>query len=164
MQYSVEHEPRFPRWNYKKADWNSYKDLTDELYREICVEGRDINRVTWDLNAVILKASHKCIPLRSRRDYKPYWSNDLEVLQEDLSYARLDAETTPSQENNITLRQAKAKFLKAKIQARRTSWKEKIASLNMEKLWKLTKQLNDEGGSNRSPTSPVENETLLTDK
>ncbi len=63
MQYSVEHEPRFPRWNYKKADWNSYKDLTDDLCREIRVEGRDTNRVTGYINAVILKAAHKCIPL-----------------------------------------------------------------------------------------------------
>ncbi len=168
MQYSVRQEPSFRRWNYKKADWSFYKDLTDDLRRKIHVEGRDINRATRDFNTAILKAAHKCIPRGSRRDYKLYWSNDLDVLQDDLSEVRREVETNPSQENNISLQQAKAKFLQAKIHARRKSWKEKTASLNLEKddrtLWKLTKQLNDEGGSNKSPTALVENATLLTGK
>ncbi len=62
MQYNVRHEPSFPRWNYKMADWSFYKDLTDDLCRKIHVECRDIHRATGDFTAAILKAAHKCIP------------------------------------------------------------------------------------------------------
>ncbi|XP_053381988.1 uncharacterized protein LOC128549381 [Mercenaria mercenaria] len=136
--------------------------------RPIRTEGRDINKVTKDFNAALLQAAKKCIPRGSRRDYKPYWNKDLEGLQEELSEARREAETQPSQTNNIKLQKVKAKFLRAKIQARRESWKEKTASLNLErdstKLWKLTRQLDDEGGSERGTTSVEENGSLLTGK
>jgi ribonuclease HI len=85
-----------------------------------------------------------------------------------LSEARREAENNPSLENNNNLQQAKAKFLKAKIQARRTSWREKTASLNLEKdgtkLWKLTKQMNDEAGSERGTTTLIDGDSLLTGK
>jgi hypothetical protein len=75
----------------------------------------------------------------------------LEGFQNSLSEARREAESNPSLENNNNLQRDKAKFLKTKIQSRRTSWREKTASLNLEKdgtkLWKLTKQMNDEAGS-----------------
>jgi len=168
LQYSVLQEPSLPRWNYKKADWNSYRELTDALCREIRVDGRDINRVTKDFNTALLKAAHKSIPRGSRRNYKPYWSDDLETLQEELSEARREAETHPSQDSNTNLQKARAKFLRAKIQARRESWHEKTASLNLEKdsskLWKLTRQLNDEGGRERGTTTLEEDDALLTGK
>ena len=71
--------------------------------------------MTKDFNAALLKAAHKCIPRGSRRDYKPYWNDDLEILQEELSEARREAETHPSQDNNNTLQKARAMFLRAKI-------------------------------------------------
>jgi len=88
--------------------------------------------------------------------------------QNSLSEARREAESTPSLENNNNFQQAIAKFLKAKIQARQTSWREKTASLNLEKdgtkLWKLTKQLNDEAGFQRGTTTLIEDDSLLTGK
>lgn len=54
------------------------------------------------------------------------------------------------------------------MQARRKSWWEKTAFLNLEKdgtkLWRLTKQLNDEGGSERGTITLEENDSLLTGK
>ena len=47
------------------------------------------------------------------------------------------------------IKQVNAKFIRASNDARRKSWISKTADLNMEKdgkkLWRLTKQLNDEG-------------------
>ncbi|XP_053378628.1 uncharacterized protein LOC128548203 [Mercenaria mercenaria] len=96
--------------NYKKADWKRYRELTAETCRQIRTEGRDINKVTKDFNAALLQAAKKCIPRGSRRYYKPYWNKDLESLQEELSEARREAETQPSQTNNIKLQKAANKF------------------------------------------------------
>ena len=82
------------------------------------------------------------------KDYKPYCNEDLNNKHNELTKARNLADVAPSIENNTTLKQTNAKFIKTRNGARRSSWMEKSASLNMEtdsnKLWRLTKQLNDE--------------------
>jgi ribonuclease HI len=147
-KHCIRLQPIRARWNYKKANWALFRHRTSELTRNIRVEGRDINSVTKDFNTCVLQAARETIPHGARRDYKPYWSNHLQELQEDLEDARKKAEENPSQENQNHLQKTKAKFLKQKLQAIRRSWREKTASLNLEKdgekLWKLTKQLNDE--------------------
>ena len=160
-------EATFPRWNYKKANWTLFKYRTSTLSKDITVQGRDINMVAKDFNLCILKAAQETIPRGTRRNYRPYWSQELQDLQDALSEARAAAEVNPSQENNTKLQQAKAKFLRHKIQACRRGWREKTASLNFEKdgrkLWKLTKQLNDEENS-RAKITLEENSKLLTGK
>ena len=160
-------EATFPRWNYKKANWFLYRHRTSELTKDIVVQGRDINMVVKDFNASILRAAHEAIPRGSRKEYKPYWSNELQELEDALSEARRQAEVNPSQENNIRLQQVKAKFLKTKLHARRRSWRDKTSSLNFEKdgrkLWSLTKQLNDEN-SNRARVTLEENGKVRTGK
>ena len=83
-----------------------------------------------------------------RKDYKPYWNEDLNNKHDELTTARNLADVAPSIENNTALKQSNAKFIKTRNEARRSSWMKKTASLNMEtdsnKLWRLTKQLNDE--------------------
>ena len=51
-----------PRWNYKKADWILYNQLTDQVTKDIRVEDININKVVKDFNAGILTAAHKSIP------------------------------------------------------------------------------------------------------
>ena len=65
-----------------------------------------------------------------------------------MSDARKTAENNPSTENNIALKHASAKFNKTRNEARTKSWMKKTADLDMEdvtELWRLTRQLNDEG-------------------
>ena len=51
------------------------------------------------------------------------------------------AESEPTSENNTSLKQVNAKFIRARNDARRKSWISKTADLNMEKdgkkLWRL---------------------------
>ena len=96
----------------------------------------------------ILKAAKETIPRGARRDYKPFWSDELKVLEDELNEAREKAEKDASEASTIQLQHAKARFLKAKLEAKRKSWRAKTSSLNLEKdgkaLWKLTKSLNEE--------------------
>ena len=121
--------------------------------------------VAKDFSSCILKAAQWTIPRGARRNYRPYWSQELQNLQNALSGARAAAEANPSQENNTKLQQAKAKFLRHNIQECQRGWREKTASLNFEKdgrkLWKLTKQLSDEENS-RAKITLEENSKLLT--
>ena len=60
-------------------------------------------------------ATQETIPRGTRRNYKFYWSNELQELQDAMSKAREEVETKPSQENNTKLKLAKAKFLWHKL-------------------------------------------------
>nr|KAG5706601.1 hypothetical protein BaRGS_005671 [Batillaria attramentaria] len=156
-----------PRWNYKKANWGTFAHRTNALTKDIQVHGRDVNNVVKEFNSSLLQAAKECIPRGARKDYKPYWSDQLQTLQDDLNEARTRAEEQPSQENHERLQQAKAKFLRTKLEATRRSWREKTAALNMEKdgtkLWKLTKQLNDEDSRGQKITLEEDGQ-LLTGK
>ena len=74
------------------------------------------------------------------------------------------AETNPLQDNH--LQHTKARFLRYKLQARRKSWRNKTASLNLEKdgtctkLWRLTKQLNNEGNGRATTTLEADGQLL----
>jgi hypothetical protein len=99
-------------------------------------------------------------------DFKPYWSDELGELQNKLSQAWEEAESNPSQKANLTLQQAKAKFLRYKLETQGKSWKSKTASLNLErdghKLWRLTKQLNLDKDQLRGPVTLEEEGEMLT--
>ena len=156
-----------PRWNYKKAKWGLFSHRTSELTKDIRVQGRDINMVVREFNAGILKAAKETIPRGARKSYKPYWSTELQELEDNMTEARREAETNPSEQNNIKLQASKATFLRHKLQAQRRSWRDKTSSLNMEKdgrkLWRLTKQLNDESGG-RGTVTLMEDGKVLTGK
>ena len=114
----------------------------------IQVYNRDKNIDIKEFHNYVLQAAKECIQKCARKDYKPYWNEDLNNKHNELTTARTIADVAPSIETNTELKQANAKFIKARNEARRSSWMKKTASLNMEtdsnKLWCLTKHLNDE--------------------
>ena len=137
-----------PRWNYKKANWPLYRHRTSIITNNIQVYDRDMNNVMKEFNNYVLQAAKECIPKGARKDYKPYWNEDLNNKHNELTNARNLADVAPSIGNNTALKQTNVKFIKTRNEARRSSWMKKTASLNMEtdsnKLWHLTKQHNDE--------------------
>jgi len=77
-------------------------------------------------------------------NYTPYWSEELvERLDEQLSAARREAETTTSQDNHIHLQHTKASFLRYKLQARRKSWRTKQHHLTLETWRKMVPSCGD---------------------
>ena len=140
-------EPKHPRWNYKKANWGLFQHRTNELTKDILVEGRNINGVVKDFNAGIIKAAKESIPRGVRKNYTPYWNPTLQKAHDDLTKAREQAESGASQKDNIALQKAKALFTRTKLESTRKGWREKTARLNMEsetQVWNLLKAMNDE--------------------
>ena len=84
-----------PRWNYKKADWKAYSHHRSILTSKIQTYERDINKMIKEFTAGILQAAKECIPKGARKEYKPYWSDELENTHKVLSDARKTAETKP---------------------------------------------------------------------
>ena len=142
-------EPKcFPRWNYKKANWTKFSINTDEAALKINNKQDHINKKMKNFNDAILGAAKSAIPRGARKNYKPYWTEELQKLEDELSSARENAENNPGIENNIALGEATVKYRTKQTEEARNSWVEKTESLNFDKdgrkLWRLTKALNDE--------------------
>lgn len=165
LQYRPQNSTTFPRWNYKKADWNMFTSLTDLYTRGLKTDDLNINRVTRNFNQAILKAASETIPRGARKNYRPYWTEELQELEDEVSISRQKVEENPSVDNNIALKAATAKYRRAYHQAARSSWREKTEKLNLDrdgnKLWKLTKAINDEN-TRAAPITISQDQELLT--
>nr|KAG5696843.1 hypothetical protein BaRGS_030967 [Batillaria attramentaria] len=115
-----------------------------------------------------MEAAKQTIPRGRRQEYKPYWSERLQTLQDQLTTAREQVEQTPSPENNAAYSRARTAFDEEKTKEVRNSWKEKTTSLNMErdtgKLWKLTKTLNDDFQPNPRAALLIQDNQIYTGK
>ena len=136
-----------PSWNYKKANWSKFQNVTDVLCREFDTDNsKNIN--VQKLTDCILQAAKQAIPRGRKKDYKPYWSNHLQCLHDQLTEARKRLEQLPSLEHTILYNKARTAFDDGKNKKARKSWQEKTGSRNTEKdtqeLWNLTKALNDD--------------------
>ena len=89
-------------WNYKKADWSKFHNLTDVLCRELDTDNsNNISTSVQRLTDCILQAATQTIPRGRRKDYKPYWSNHLQCLDDRHTEARKRLEQLPSSEYTI---------------------------------------------------------------
>ena len=144
-----------PSWNYKKANWPLFKEQSDLLCGEIALTDNLNENVRLFTNAVIQTAKIS-IPRGKRREYKAYWSSNLEKLHKSLGDAREAMEQNPTLENVRKHNSIRDAFNQEKTTEIRRSWNEKTSSLNMEKdsnkLWNLTKTLNEDTNSKHSRT------------
>ena len=65
---------------------------------------RDMNIVIKEFNNYVIQAAKKCIPKGVRKDYKPYWNEDLNNKHNELTTARNLADVAPYIENNRALK------------------------------------------------------------
>ena len=102
--------PVLPRWNYKKTNWLLYHHHKSVLTKNIHIYDRDINKVVSEFTRCILQAAKEAIPKGARKEYRPYWNNDLDKLHNELHTARDVAESEPTSENNTALKQVNAVY------------------------------------------------------
>ena len=154
-------------WNYKKANWDLFKQEVDKRTSALTLDHHDINANAKNFNQAVLTAAQTAIPRGKRRNYRPYWSPELDALQKTVNEARDTLESSPTDENVAAHNRAQAAYTREKLRATRESWHEKTASLNSETdmhgLWKLAKNLNDDNPS-RGKTVIEQNNQLKTEK
>ena len=159
-----------PSWNFKKANWSKFDKLSESMCeRKPFVESNNIHRNVENFTSGILEAAKCSIPRGRRYDYKPYWSDQLNELHNNMSKARDNMETFPNSESISAHSRARELYEEEKIQSSQKAWKEKTESLNMErdgdKIWKLTNSLNDDLQDSYKPTVlKNDNEEILTGK
>ncbi|GFS11578.1 hypothetical protein ElyMa_001351000 [Elysia marginata] len=115
-----------PRWNYKKANWDHSTALThDELAVPLNARSENTNRGAKVITEAIIKSAKKTIPRGARKNYRPYWTEELEELENEVKVARKEVEEHPSVVNSVNLKWKTAKLRKETIRTQRQGWQEK---------------------------------------
>lgn len=117
-----------PRWNFKKADWESYGKYSDANIRWIDPVPENYERFC----GLIKSAAKKSIPRGFRKEYIPGWNEEA---------SRLAAEF----EENSSQETAK-ELLKSLDHARKEKWMNIVEGMNFthssRKAWSLIRKLN----------------------
>ena len=136
LQYRPSNPKTFPRLNYKKADWEMFSRLTNEYCKTVKAGHFNINKATDSFNQSILRAASETIP------YRPYWTEELQGLEDEVARTREKVENNPTPQNNIAHNACTAKYRKAYIQAAKTSWREKNRKAELGQRWQQTLETN----------------------
>uniref|UniRef100_A0A0B7BUB0 Uncharacterized protein n=1 Tax=Arion vulgaris TaxID=1028688 RepID=A0A0B7BUB0_9EUPU len=114
-------------------------------------EKKNMRSVARELSQAILNAARGNIPRGARKDYKPYWTAEVQKLEKYLEMERSEAEQAQSVVTNTAYKAAAAKYRREVKRAARQSWVKTTESLNIDrdghKLWKLAKAMSDDNTS-----------------
>ena len=86
---------RKARWNFKKANWELFREISEKKIKETDTENKTIEEINSDLTSAILDAAKKSIPRGCRNNYKPFWNEKLQKVTEEKDVARKEYEKDP---------------------------------------------------------------------
>ena len=142
-------------WNFRKANWNKYKDQTDENFAKI-PSGKSIEETYKLMTSAILESAKNTIPKGNRKRYKPFWNEELEKASKERKQLRKEIEeaANPSRELKTAYNRATGKVRHLSKTSKRERWRDTCRKLDLnkdsKKAWKL---LDNMSGSNKK-TNP----------
>lgn len=141
---------REPRYIYERADWNSFKNLTDMngTEYELIHDDSDVNELIAHYNEIIIQAADQCIPKTSGKERAktvPWWTVECSTVITERKRALRRYQHTRNVADKISYNRARARAKYTLHQARVTSWTKYVNSLNintpMSKIWARVKKI-----------------------
>ncbi|PVD27011.1 hypothetical protein C0Q70_12161 [Pomacea canaliculata] len=84
LQYRPQDSKTFPRWNYKKANWDTFVSLSDQYTKGIRVADQKHQPCIDAFNKAIFKAASETIPRGARKNYS-HIDRKLQELEDEVS-------------------------------------------------------------------------------
>ena len=153
-----ENTRRDPRWNYCKADWQEYRNKTDDTLRTLDCN-KNIDSQVTDFTNAILQAASATLPRGNRKKYSIIWNEEIQTAVNERKKARKQAVKAPTTENKreYNRRSAKVKLLSREL--KKKSWEKKTGQLDLNKDGKKAWTLLDKLSGKSRKTNPVPLET-----
>ena len=155
------------RWNFKKANWKKFKEVTDSLL--------DVPELPSKMDAAnqmfieaVQKGSHQSIPKGSRKKYKPFWTKEIEKAVIERRTARAQLERSGKAADRKTYNKVSAVVKRTIHKAKQEKWHTTCGKLDLRrqgaKAWSLLGNLS--GKKQKVNPKPVETDDSIavTDK
>ena len=114
---------RRTRWNFKKANWNRYRQESDQLFQDISLEEMDVENLSDTFNSICLKASILTIPRGCTPNFRPFWNAKLEEATKARNLARQKYEEDPSIENRRCYNEANLTTKVVTKESKQENWR-----------------------------------------
>ena len=160
---------RRTKWNFKKANWKLYNALLHQQFQEIlCKDYTSVNSICDDVTVAILDAAGKSIPRGCRKQFKPFWTQEIQDAVDMRNNARRAVEENPTEENKINYNRECAKVKLAVNSAKRQAWAKTTGELDLSqngmKAWSLLNNLCGEDRRQNPKPMIADNETIIQDQ
>ena len=169
------------RWNFKKANRDLFNETFDsklqtfsgkftneDQLKECLYSYTSADKLNSDITNCILEASAQGIPRGCRKNYKPFWNEEIEDAVSKREAARQVLENEENDANKINYNKACAQVRKTINSAKRNTWAVTTGNLNLAqggaKAWSLLNNLNGENRRQNPKPMKVENETIIEDQ
>jgi ribonuclease HI len=153
----TDHQQSPPKWNYKKADWDSFKADAENVATN-WYKNKTVHSKCKRFHEVILEAARTNIPFGSRKGAKCWWSEETELAVIDRRIARATAEYSGTPEDRAAWNLANSNTKKVILDAKKAEWQEFTSNLSSTtdsaKIHQVFKSINN------SPHPPMNNEAL----
>ena len=160
---------RKTKWNFRRADWKLYQEKSDQKLKAVLDEDHSsVDSLCEGVSKAILDAATEAIPRGCRKNFKPFWSCELQEAVDRREAARKAVEKDPNDENKIKYNKECAKVKLSVNTAKREHWRKTTENLNLaqdgSKAWSLLNNLS--GDNRRQNPKPmfVNNETIADDQ
>ena len=141
---------RTTKWNYKKANWAKFKELTDNPP----TQNENMEKAYQEIIDSIMTASIQAIPRGRRKKYKPFWTPELERKVKHRKLARLEAEKTPTCKNRTQYNKLTARVKLEIKKTKRERWQKTCSEIDLtnhgHKAWKLLHNLEGKNKTNKN--------------
>ena len=172
---------RKTRWNFKKVNRELYNETFEtklkatsgnfnniEEMKDILYSYTSIDKLSTDITDSILEASAKSTPRGCRKNYKPFWNDDIDEAVDMREAARQLVEEDDRDANKINFNKACAQVVKTVNKAKRNTWAITTGSLNLAqggaKAWSLLDNLSGDNRRQNPKPMLVDNETIIDDQ
>ena len=147
LTYRTMQPQRTRRWNYKKANWVKFRELSDKHLQSLQF-GKDSNKNYRKVCDAIKDADKQSIPRGHRHKYKPYWTEEIAELVTQFNQARKKVERDPTKDNRANYNKVAAQVKLLTKQCKADKWKRTCKDINLRKkgrkAWRLLHNLNGE--------------------
>ena len=153
-EQNLNHEIK-PRWNFKKGDWEKFKEDVDEKCNKIILEEQNVDSLNNLFCDIVVQASKDNIPRGSFKKLKPFWNKEIQEAVKTRHEARKKLENFNTLENKKAYNKASAVVRQITQTAKRNVWRDTCSKLDLRrdgrKAWTLLQNIS---GKKRK-TNPV---------
>ena len=162
QQGSKPKEKRRCLWNFKKANWQLFRQQTDRDFEKL-PGNKNIEETYKQICDTILKNAKKSIPRGNHKKHRPFWNKEMETAVKERKRLRKAAEKNPTLDNKKAYNQATGKVRHLTKHFKRQEWRSACGKLDLnkesKKAWKLLDSLSN--SKKISNPQPIENNQNL---
>ena len=151
------HNHNKTRWNFRKADWETFTKTTDSLLDVKKTSDMNVEDLNTYITQSILQAAKETIPQGNHKRFKPFWTKEIAKAVKDRKEAKKQLESDPSDKAKIQFKRTSAIVKKTVRLAKKQRWQNTCKKLDLRKdgskAWKLLSNLA--GKNQKENTKPI---------